>query len=258
MPNLPMHIHLASRVAQQLDRPWINEHVGSLLLGSTAPDIRAMNKWPRERTHFSELSVEEVGAGPRMMFQLHPELAGHDGLSHATRAFLVGYISHLVADEAWISKIYRPYFHAPGGNGSVAGTQVDAHIWDRALQLDMDRKALSEMNGLLGDGDVLAGADVGVEVGFLDSGALKEWREWVCRFLGWEFTWDRLKRALNRMYREDDDVQKSVDGFIEDMPGSLERVYEAIPQDKIVAYQQEALEEALAQVEEHWGLKQPQ
>ena len=247
-----MHIYLAGRVADHLSWGWLAEHAGSLYLGSTAPDIRAMTKWPRERTHFAPLSVDEVGIGPRAMFRQYPNLAGHNGLSDATRAFLIGYISHLVADEAWIAQIYRPHFDSPQGNGRVAGTEVEANIWDRALQLDMDRTAISGMAGLLHN-EALTNAHVGVEVGFLSEAQLEEWRDWVSRFLSWEFSWDRLKRALNRMYRDDDAVQDTVDNFIENMPGSLEQIYEKIPQVKIDAYQQGALKETLAQVRERWG-----
>ena len=248
-----MHIDLAKRVAQQLDWGWLNDNAGSLYLGSTAPDIRAMTKWPRERTHFAPLSAEEVGTGTRNMFRLHPELADDNGLSPATRAFLVGYISHLMADEAWITDIYRPHFDPTHRHDTVAGTEVHAHIWDRALQLDMDRRALGGANGLHGDGETLNDAETGVDVAFLESESLREWREWVGRFLGWEFSWDRLKRALNRIYRDDDDVQTKVDSFIKDMPSSLDRVYEKIPLDKINAYQQDALEHTLAGVVERWG-----
>ena len=196
-----MHIHLAGRVADRLGWGWVKDHAASLYLGSTAPDIRAMTKWPRERTHFAPLSTDEVGTGPRAMFRLHPNLAGHNGLSPATQAFLIGYISHLVADEAWIAHIYRPYFDPPHGNSTVTETEVEANIWDRALQLDMDRDAISRMDRLIQDGEALTNAHVGVEVGFLDEAQLEEWRDWVSRFLSWEFSWDRLKRALNRMYR---------------------------------------------------------
>ena len=248
-----MHIHLASRVASHLGWEWLDDHVGSLYLGATAPDIRAMTKWPRERTHFAPLSADQMGTGTRNMFLRHPELTGQNPISPATRAFLVGYISHLMADEAWISNIFRPHFDTSHSQYMVVETQVDAHIWDRALQLDMDRRALQQMNGLLPNEETLTDADSGVNIGFLDSESLQEWREWVCRFLGWEFSWDRLKRALNRIYRDDEGVQQTVDSFIRNMPYSLERVYEKIPLEKIDTYQQGALEHTLEHVGERWG-----
>ena len=247
MPNLPMHIYLADQAARQLDWGSIYDHVGSFFLGSTAPDIRAMTKWPRERTHFAPLSVDQIGTGARTMLQLHPELASNSGLSLETQAFVLGYISHLVADEVWITSVFRPYFD---GHAMITATEMEAHIWDRALQLDLDRKALPEIHTLQA-AEAMSCAGQGVEVGFLESEVLREWRDWVRRFMGWEFSWDRLKRALNRIYRDNDGVQQAVDQFLREMPYSLERVYQLIPEAEINAYHQRALEETLAQVREY-------
>ena len=253
MPNLPMHMHLASQAAQRLDWGWLNENAGSLLLGSTAPDIRIMTKWPRERTHFAPLSGLRVGDGSRAMFQLNPELDGGNGASNPTRAFMVGYVSHLVADETWIADVYRPNFDPPPGQDAVAGTDVEANLWDRALQLDMDLRAAPLIKQFMEEGPGLTGADVGVEVGFLEEASLHEWGGWVQEFLGWGFSWDRLKRALNRMYRDDDSVQRVTEAFIQELPSSLERVYAKIPRKAIDAFQQKALEETLVQIYERWG-----
>ena len=252
MPNLPMHIYLAKCVADRLDWGWLNDHSPSLYLGSTAPDVRAMTKWPRERTHFAPLSFEEVGAGPAAMFKLHPGLAGSNGPSPATRAFLVGYVSHLVADESWVANVFRPNFDPPPGSRAAVDTELQGHIYDRTLQLDMDRTVLPVVGGLLANDQSWDDAPVGVDIEFLDRDTLSEWSEWVGRFLTWEFSWDRLKRALNRMYRDDQAVQDTVAAFIEDMPASLDRVYSKIPQVAIEAYFQGALKETLVQVRERW------
>ena len=249
MPNLPMHIYLAQQVAEELDWGFVQDHLGSCYLGSTAPDIRAMIKWDRERTHFAPLSVKEVGTGVRRMFQLHPELADHRQ-SPASRAFVLGYISHLVADEVWITTMFRPNFDA---ENCITETEVEAHIWDRALQLDMDRKVLQDNDGLTEAVKVMPDSDDGVAVAFLEQAVLQEWRDWVARFLGWHFTWERLKRALNRMYRDDDEVQQVVDRFLQGLPHSLERVYQEVPRESIEAYQKRVLDETLTQVREYLG-----
>ncbi|MEK7806676.1 MAG: hypothetical protein AAB528_02990, partial [Chloroflexota bacterium] len=164
-----------------------------------------------------------------------------------TQAFVLGYITHLVADEVWITSVFRPYFDGPT---MVTPTDVEAHIWDRALQLDMDRKTLPEIY-ILKPTEAMSCAGQGVEVGFLESDVLREWRDWVCRFMGWEFNWDRLKRTLNRIYRDNDGVQGAVDQFLREMPYSLERVYQRIPEAEVDSYQRRALEETLAQVREY-------
>ena len=248
MPNLPMHIYLANQVAEQLDRSYVYDHLGSYFLGSTTPDIRAMTKWPREQTHFAPLSVEEVGTGTRTMFRLHPELSQDP--SPATRAFLAGYVCHLAADEVWITSVFRPHFDTTLEDSRVTDDEVEANIWDRALQLDMDRQTLPSLNGETQPQEVLACSDQDVSMPFLEEGLITEWKESVQRFMGWEFTWDRLKRALNRLYRDDEDVQRNVERFLEGMPRSLERVYELVPEAEVTAYQQRAMAATIEQVRE--------
>ena len=248
MPNLPMHIYLCQQVATELDWGYAHDHPGAAYLGSTTPDIRAMTKWDRARTHFSDLSVREIGAGVRRMFELHPHLAGADnGLTPPTRAFLLGYVSHLVADEVWITTMFRPHFAA--GN-RITDTDVEAHIWDRALQLDMDNAVLSDNGGLSAQNDAIAALAQMPALGFLQDELIDEWRGWVARLLGWDFTWERLKRALNRMYRDDDEVQQVVDGFLANMPRSLERVYERVPRALIDDYRRRVIDETKTQARE--------
>lgn len=249
MPNLPMHIYLCQQVATELDWGYAHDHPGAAYLGSTTPDIRAMTKWDRARTHFSDLSVSHIGAGVRRMFELHPHLAGADnGLAPETRAFLLGYVSHLVADEVWITTMFRPHFD-PGSH--VTDTAVEAHIWDRALQLDMDRWALNGNGGLTAQSDAIAAVTQLPALDFLQDELIDEWRGWVARLLGWDFTWERLKRALNRMYRDNDEVQQVVDGFLAQMPRSLERVYECVSPELIDAYRQRVIDETKAQAREY-------
>ena len=243
-----MHIYLANQVAEQLDLGYVYDNLGSYFLGSTTPDIRAMTKWPREQTHFAPLSVKEVGTGTRTMFRMHPELS--QDASPATRAFLAGYVSHLAADEVWITTVYRPHFDTTLEHSRVTDDEVEANIWDRALQLDMDRQTLPQLNGETNPQEVLACSGKDVSVSFLEEGLLTEWNEWVERFMGWEFTWDRLKRALNRLYRDDEDVQRTVERFLEGMPRSLEQVYELVPEGEVTVYQQRAMAATIEQIRE--------
>ena len=249
MPNLPMHIYLCQQVATELDWGYAHDHPGAAYLGSTTPDIRAMTKWDRSRTHFSDLSVSHVGSGAQRMFEQNPHLSGSDnGLTPNTRSFLLGYVSHLVADEVWITTMFRPNF---GTETRVTDTEVEAHIWDRALQLDMDRLVLDENARLVTENDAIAAMDQMPALGFLEDELIDEWRGWVARLLGWDFTWDRLKRALNRMYRDNDEVQVVVDGFLEQMPTSLERIYERVPREHIEAYRQRVIDETVVLAREY-------
>ncbi len=247
MPNLPMHIHLANEVAEQLDRGYVFDHRGAYYLGSTAPDIRAMTRWPREQTHFAPLSVEEVGTGTKTMFEMHPEL--HENMSPASQAFLAGYVCHLAADEVWITSVFRRHFDTAEAS-RLTDDQVEANIWDRAMQLNMDRQALPQISGCAHPESWLSCSDKNVTMPFFEDGLLTEWKDRVGRFQIWEFTWDRLKGALNRLYRDDENVQKTVERFLDGMPGNMEQLYEKVPEADVSAYQERALAATVAQVRE--------
>ena len=250
MPNLPMHIYLAQQVAEQLDRGYVYDHIGSFYLGSTSPDIRAMTKWPREQTHFAPLSVGEVGTGARTMFQNYPELMDDSEQSLATRTFMLGYVCHLAADEVWITSVYRPNFDISSEETRLTQDQVQADLWDRAVQLDMDRLSLPEVRGPMNAGHEVSCGDSGVSVTFFEDGLLTQWKDRVASFVGREFEWSRLKFALNRMYRDNDEVQGTVDRFLDRMPQSLEEVYQRIPEAKVENYRQQAVAATIAQVRE--------
>ena len=250
MPNLPMHIYLAHQVVEQLDWGYVHDHIGSFYLGSTSPDIRAMTKWPREQTHFAPLSVREVGTGTRTMFRNYPQLLDESSHSHATRTFLLGYICHLASDEVWITTVYRPNFDTNSPETRLTDDQVQADIWDRAVQLDMDRLSLPDVSGPLNAGHEVSCGDEDVSVAFFEDGLLSQWKERVSSFVGREFDWSRLKFALNRMYRDNDQVQESVDRFLDRMPYSLEEVYRKIPEANVDSYRRQAVAATIAQVRE--------
>ena len=243
-----MHIHLANQVAEQLELSCVFDHRGSFYLGSTAPDIRAMTKQPRALTHFAPLSVGKVGTGTANMFQMHPELT--EEMSPASQAFLAGYICHLAADEVWITSVFRPNFDVSLKETRLTDNEVEANIWDRAMQLNMDRQTLPQLPSERHPRELLSCADKDVSMPFFEEGLLTEWKDRVGRFMVWEFTWDRLKNALNRLYRDDENVQRSVEGFLEGMPSSLENLYEKIPEAEVRAYQERALGATISQVRE--------
>ncbi len=230
-----------------MDHAVLKTHEGAFLLGATTPDIRAMAKWPRERTHFAPLSVEEVGAGARAMFEANPHLLKSANANDPTRAFVSGYINHLIADETWICTVYRQFF----GGGDTPEGKVQGNMWDRAMQLDMDREAKADEQEVQRVTEMLEGAEAGVDIGFVESETLAEWRTWVQRFNSWEFSWERLSRALRRMYGEDEQALAMAEEFIENMPHSLDRVYELVTPQRIASYREEAITSSMGLIEEY-------
>ncbi len=220
MPNLPTHVHLARRVAERVANPIIDDNLGAFLLGSTAPDVRAITKQPREAYHFAPLDFERVGDGVRAMMDAHPRLSDLD--RNGPAAFMAGYVSHIVLDECWIVEMFRPLF---GANGSLGGAR--GQVLDRALQLELDRRAQDSVAVSL---DAMRTADAPLGLGFLSDDTISEWRAWVVEFLARDFSWERLRFMARRIAMGDEShpAHAAADDFLESMPASLEALFEIV------------------------------
>ncbi|MBI4200042.1 MAG: zinc dependent phospholipase C family protein [Chloroflexi bacterium] len=248
MPNLIAHMDialesarcLAGDVGPQPLRDTIQKHLGSFLLGSCAPDIRAITKDRRDATHFAPVSNTVVGTGARNLFQAYPRLRAAASSSDPTVAFMAGYVSHLVADEAWIIDIYRPYF----ANRQQFPDPVVANVMDRALQLDLDRQALGLHQGADAFLGPLAEADNDVSVDFIPPSALAQWKERVAWVLQRSFSWERLLFLTRRQYPQDDGTaQRVASEFLATLPEGLEHVYQQVPRERVEAYRSTAIQE---------------
>ena len=228
MPNLSAHLGMAKEAASRLEHPVIDRNLGAFLLGSVTPDIRIITKGKRDDTHFAHLDFQNKGDGLDGMFREHPQLARPDALSEATAAFVVGYASHLLSDELWILGLYRPYF----GNRQVYEDAHQGDLMDRALQLELDRREQLALGGLETLRPHIAHAEKDVDVGFISSDTMCEWREWIEGTLSWSFTWERLRfmarRVVARRADETDRTQEMVEEFLESVPRGLDRIYETI------------------------------
>ena len=223
MPNLPTHIGIARDAAARIASPVIADNMGYFLLGSTAPDMRAITKRPREDYHFAPLDFERVGDGARAMLESHPHLAGLDGRK---AAFVAGYISHIVLDECWITGVFRPAFE--DGSGAVDARGL---VLDRALQLELDRRTngVGEYLGLMGD------AALPLDLGFVSDEEVTQWRLWVVEFLERDFSWERLRFMARRIARGDEGhpAHAIADELLRANPESLETMFEVVSPDDL-------------------------
>ena len=237
MPNLPSHIQLATSAASRISHPDIEAYKGYYCLGATAPDIRALTKKARSEYHFVELDFETIGTGVKTMFAAYPELmnaAEHDG---PTRAFMAGYITHLLADESYIVRMFRPYF---GANG-VFEDQELAKVLDRALQLDFDRRVWDNAKGAIAGAEI----DMGnVNVRFLPTDDLERWNEWVHRVVEGGFSWERLRFMARRIAagNEEHPAYAHADDFLESVDGWLATLYDSVPMTRIEEFTADAID----------------
>ncbi len=237
MPNLPAHMDLAKQVSQRLDCDVVEANMGCYLLGSTSPDIRIITRRRREEYHFTTLDFEDVGAGVQGLFEAHPGLQSADGHSGPTQAFVAGYITHLIADETWISRMFRPFF----GNRDVFEDETYGLVLDRAMQLELDRQSWDIADSLKSS---LAASTSDIDIGFIESQQLSEWGQWIISFIDKGFTWERLRSMARRIASGDEthSAFRIVDEFVSDVPQGMERLEGLVPFDNLDEYKRQTLD----------------
>ena len=254
MPNLIAHLGIASGAAERLNNPIINKNLGPFLLGSVSPDIRIITKNRRDDTHFVDLNFQHWGAGIKGLFDAHPALADSKNVNDSTKAFIVGYASHLLADELWVLDFYRPYF----GNRDFYPEALFGDVMDRALQLELDRRE----NDIIGDIRTLktdiSYADKDVKVDFIDEETLFDWKTWIDGMLDWKFSWGRLEFMARRVAsRHTDDsyakVKIIVDDFLNSIDNGMSGIYRIIPSENIELYREKNILQIINFAEEYLG-----
>ena len=237
MPNPPVHMNLARQVAERLGNDVLDGNMGHYLLGSTAPDIRVIMRVDRSVYHFAQLDFEDIGTGMRGLFHSHPHLEEAADQSEQTQAFMAGYLTHLMADETWITNMFRPYF----GNSDVFQDETLGLVMDRAMQLEMDRRCWDRVGQMR---LLLDTPTEGIEVGFIPPESLADWAQWVGAHLDRGFSWERLRSMARRIAAGDEahPAYEFAGEFADNASAGLERLYEIVPSERIYEYHETALD----------------
>ena len=246
MPNLRAHIDIAHRAAERLAHPTLDANMGCFLFGSTSPDIRVITRRRREVYHFAELDFEALGSGIEGLFSTHPGLKRTGEHNEQTVAFVCGYLTHLIVDESWIVDMYRPYF----GNREVFRDSAKGNVYDRALQLELDRQSTRPPDAA----DLISRLAVDdIEVGFIPTDTLSDWREWVVSGLNREFTWERLRFMAGRISRGDEShpAHTLADEFVRGVPEGLASLYDHVPEESLDEYRERSVDALVKTIEEY-------
>jgi len=232
LPNLPTHIHFALKaldeVSGNISNSNVEEYLSVYLLGATAPDIRVITKKDRSLYHFVQLDFKDVGDGVRNLQRRYPYWHDLAGCDIQTRAFMAGYVSHLILDETWITNIFRRFFE----DSEVFKSRSEALIMDRAMQLELDRANWESVSENL---DFIRNVDVKLEIDFFPTESLYEWRDWIVGLLSKGFTWERLKFMAQRISKNESDngVASIAETFLLDPTQSTLHLLEKFPDDLI-------------------------
>ena len=180
------------------------------------------------------------------MFAAYPDLMNAAERDGPTRAFMAGYITHLLADESYIVKMFRPYFGVDG----VFEDKELAKVWDRALQLDFDRRVWAEAQAAIHSSEVDPDS---IDVRFLPTEDLKMWNSWVHRVVSGGFSWERLRFMARRISNGDEThpAYGHAEDFLGSVNGSLETLYERVPAARVEEFMAEAIDTLAAGLKDY-------
>lgn len=235
MPGLGLHLTLARELANDLRSMRIDADRGAYYLGATTPDIRALTRWDRERTHFFSLADFGQQSGVHRLFDEQPALRDAAALDAPTAAFVAGYISHLVLDEDYICEIYRPLF----GERSALSGEALADVMDKALQWDIERVERDDAERADEIRRALAETAVEVNVGFIAPEVLHQWRDVTLDVFSATPSVERLVRFLGRrmpglQFASEADAAR----FVDSVPEILRRTWEHVGAERVQEYLQ--------------------
>ena len=248
MPPICLHLGFADDVLSRLRHPVVDRNKGSYYLGSTVPDIRFFIGASREETHFLSLESEEGASGVKPMFESHPELVGNESLSAATRSFIAGYLSHLVTDEAWIYRIYRPFF---GKSSSLEGGPM-ANLCDRVLQFELDRRERLNGDGMSRIRRELADSTVGLEVDFIDRPSLNKWLEFVLATTSRKHHWEDFRRFAGKyLIWVQQIAPDDLEAFFASFDERLEQVMGIVSEERLGEFREQSIADSVKVAEEY-------
>lgn len=252
MPAICWHMVTAREAVLPTKDPNLEENLGCLLLGATAPDIRVITGSSREDTHFYDLSQTDAESGVVRFFEAHASLARKEALSFPLRAFVAGYLTHLAVDELWINEMYRPFF----GKGSLLEDEPMANIMDRLIQFEMDRRERLERGKMAELYAVVSQSELGDTSNFLDPIVLQRWREAVCDMISQEPSWETLRRYAERHFGAGQRLtEEQVDALMAQIPSLLERATSVVTTKSIANFRAGAVARSKAVVEEYLDIE---
>jgi len=241
---------LAHQIAEGLSRPARFPASGPYLLGSTTPDIRVITKQDRFSTHYFDLATKDHQDSVARFFAEHPRLATPEKLNDETRAFVAGYVSHLIMDEQYITGVYRPFF----ARHDELGGSMRANVMDRLLQFDLERVHCGDPALKQSICAALACTVDTIDAGFVDSETLERWRQVTADIAARNMDWDRARGMIANHLRHGGLAEgETLTSFLDSLPELLNETIAHITDAEVDGFVQRSTEAARAAVERYLG-----
>lgn len=247
MPSLGSHLAAARILADRLAHQAVDADRGSFYLGSTAPDIRVLTRLDRGSTHFFDLDDLERQDSVARLFKEHAALRDAASLDTPTRAFMAGYLTHLVMDEQYIERIYRRFF---GANSSLAD-DPRRNALDRVLQYEMNRRELTDVSTMAEIREVLAHTSVDADVQFIANETLRRWRDVVTEIASQPPTWDRFPQMMDRHLARAGYSEQEIEEFCRHVPEMLAETLDHVTEPHIREFLDVTMDRSLDRLREY-------
>jgi hypothetical protein len=219
-------------------RAALDAERGAFLLGNIAADARVSSNLNRENTHFYIFTDPIIESPWRVMLGKYPALA-HPATA-AQRAFLAGYVAHLVMDEIWLLDVVRPYFVE-----REWGERRQRFLMLNVLLMLIDARDYALLPAW--ERSALLAAQPDGWVPFVTDDDLRGWRDLVGRQLPPEGSSETLAIIGERLERAPDDLRAMLDD-----PAYLEReVWANVPRDAVAQAEARMVEQARTQMLEY-------
>ncbi|MBA4179091.1 MAG: hypothetical protein C0506_00740 [Anaerolinea sp.] len=250
MPPITLHMVLAREIALSLKSDALDPASGHYLLGATTPDIRVITRQDRFSTHYFDLNGPDHQDSVAGFFSEHSRLLRPERLNAETRAWVAGYISHLVMDEQYITGIYRKFF----AQHDALGGAMRANVMDRLLQFDLDREYGNDAELKQEICAALSCTVEGIEAGFVDKETLERWRKVSYDVAAREMDWERMRSMISNHLRYGGlEEGETLSSFLDSLPELLDETIAHITSAEVDAFVQRSTAAARAAVGRYLG-----
>lgn len=249
MPPITLHMVLARSLGVELAHPDLRSAEGAYLLGATAPDIRILTRQDRATTHFFDLAGPDHQDSVAGFFAAHPHLADPGALNRETRAFVGGYLTHLVFDQQYVTEVYRRLF----ARHELLGGHVRANLMDRLLQFELDRD-FGEPEVRSAICHALAGTVENIQVGFIEPETLERWRQvaWEVAARGMDL--ERMRGMVaNHLRRAGIEDSGELASLLDSLPELLDETMAYVTDEQVRGYLERSTEAARTVVARYLG-----
>lgn len=250
MPPITLHMVLAREIAVSLNSEHAAPTSGHYLLGATTPDIRVLTRQDRYSTHFFDLNGPDHQDSVADFLSNNTRFLAPEDLNAETRAWVAGYISHLVMDEQYITGVYRKFF----AKHEALGGMMRANVMDRLLQFDLDRRYGNDAELKTRLCEALSCTVEGIDAGFVDGGTLERWRQVSHDVAAREMDWERMRTMISNHLRLGGlEEGETLGSFLDSLPDLLNETIAHITSSEIDTFVQRSTAAARAAVGRYLG-----